>query len=138
MSANTSEKTANKTYWWHFNYEHARHLRHFNPIYWGLFSVGGTIAALALAPIIIVLSIALPFGWLGSPAEFYQNIHGFVANKFVYLVLAGIIFSMMWHGVHRFYYLLHDLHYHIGNRFRNICYLVTIAVFLLTLYAGWF
>ena len=123
MSENI-EKTANKTYWWHFNYEHARHLRHFKPIYWGLFSVGG--------------SIALPFGWLGSPAEFYQSIHGFVANKFVYLVLTGIIFSMMWHGVHRFYYLLHDLHYHIGNRFRNICYLVTIAVFLLTLYAGWF
>ena len=90
MSENI-EKTANKTYWWHFNYEHARHLRHFKPIYWGLFSVGGTIAALALAPIIIVL-----------------------------------------------YHLLHDLHYHIGNRFRNICYLVTIAVFLLTLYAGWF
>jgi hypothetical protein len=49
-----------------------------------------------------------------------------------------VIFAMMWHGVHRFYYLLHDLHYHIGNRFRNVCYLVTIAIFALTLYAGWF
>ena len=135
MSENMSEKTANKTYWWRFNHDHTRH---FKPIYWGLFSVGGTIAALALAPIIIVLSIALPFGWLGSAETFYQSIHGFVANKFVYLVLAGVIFAMMWHGVHRFYYLLHDLHYHIGNRFRNVCYLVTIAIFALTLYAGWF
>ena len=49
MSENMSEKTANKTYWWRFNHEHARHTRHFKPIYWGLFSVGGTIAALALA-----------------------------------------------------------------------------------------
>ena len=89
MSENMSEKTANKTYWWRFNHEHARHTRHFKPIYWGLFSV-------------------------------------------------GVIFAMMWHGVHRFYYLLHDLHYHIGNRFRNVCYLVTIAIFALTLYAGWF
>ena len=58
MSENMSEKTANKTYWWRFNHEHARHTRHFKPIYWGLFSVGGTIAALALAPIIIVLCTA--------------------------------------------------------------------------------
>ena len=137
MSENMSEKTANKTYWWRFNHEHARHTRHFKPIYWGLFSVGGTIAALALAPIIIVLSIALPFGWLGSAETFYQSIHGFVANKFVYLVLAGVIFAMMWHGVHRFYYVLHDLHIHIGNRTRNIFYAIAILGALITLCVGW-
>ncbi|MDO4643577.1 MAG: fumarate reductase subunit FrdD [Cardiobacteriaceae bacterium] len=125
-------------YWKRFNLQHIRHLRHFKPVYWGLFSVGGTIAALALAPIIIALSIALPFGWLGSSSDFYQSIHGFVANKFVYLVLAGIVFSMLWHGVHRFYYVLHDLHIHIGNRTRNFFYLVAIVAFVLTLYAGWF
>ena len=36
-----------KNYWWRFKHEHVRHTRHLKPIYWGLFSVGGTIAALA-------------------------------------------------------------------------------------------
>ena len=53
-----------KNYWWRFKHEHVRHTRHLKPIYWGLFSVGGTIAALALAPIILVLCVLLPFGVL--------------------------------------------------------------------------
>ena len=109
-----------KNYWWRFKHEHVRHTRHLKPIYWGLFSVGGTIAALALAPIILVLCVLLPFG-----------------NNFVYLILVGIIFAMLWHGVHRFYYVLHDLHIHIGNRTRNIFYAIAILGALITLCVGW-
>ncbi|MDO5090751.1 MAG: fumarate reductase subunit D, partial [Cardiobacteriaceae bacterium] len=67
--------------------------KHLKPLYWGIFSAGGTIAALALAPVIAVFCILLPLGILGNAAEFYQSAHGFVANKFVFLVLAGIIFT---------------------------------------------
>ena len=126
-----------KNYWWRFKHEHVRHTRHLKPIYWGLFSVGGTIAALALAPIILVLCVLLPFGVLGDPAKFYHSIHWLVANNFVYLILVGIIFAMLWHGVHRFYYVLHDLHIHIGNRTRNSFYAIAILGALITLCVGW-
>ena len=79
-----------KNYWWRFKHEHVRHTRHLKTIYWGLFSVGVTIAALALAPIILV-----------------------------------------------FYYVLHDLHIHIGNRTRNIFYAIAILGALITLCVGW-
>lgn len=111
--------------------------KHLKPLYWGIFSAGGTVAALALAPIIAVLCILLPFGVLGNAHEFYQSIHGFVANKFVFLVLAGIIFTILWHGVHRFYYILHDMHIHVGSKTRLGFYAFATGVFVLTLICGW-
>lgn len=112
--------------------------KHLKPLYWGLFSVGGTVAALALAPIIIIVCILLPFGVLGDPATFYQSIHGFVGNWFIFAVLTGLVFTILWHGVHRFYYILHDMHIHVGNKARMGFYGFAIGAFLITLFSGWF
>ena len=112
--------------------------KHLKPVYWGLFSVGGTVAALALAPVVLVVCIMLPLGMFGDPAQFYANIHAFVAHKFVFLVLTGIVFTMLWHGCHRFYYILHDMHIHVGNRTRLAFYGFAIGAFLITLLCGWF
>lgn len=112
--------------------------RHFKPLFWGIFSVGGTIAALALASIIAVICILLPFGVLGDSATFYQHLHGFISNKLVYLILSGIIFTILWHSVHRFYYVMHDLHIHIGNKTRNGFYLFAVLALLITLGVGFF
>ena len=68
--------------------------KHMKPVYWGIFSAGGTVAAL--------------------------------------------IFSILWHGVHRFYYILHDMHVHVGNRTRWGFYGFAIVVFLFVLLIGWF
>ena len=111
--------------------------KHIKPLYWGLFSAGGTVAALALAPIVIIFCILLPFGILGNPLEFFMSVHGFVSNKFVYLILVGLVFTMLWHGVHRFYYILHDMHIHVGNKTRLGFYAFAIGAFLVTLFAGW-
>lgn len=119
------------------NQEKKNH-KHLKPLYWGIFSGGGTIAALALASIVFIICILLPLGILGDANKFYANLHGFVANKFVFLVLAGIIFTLLWHGVHRFYYILHDMHIHVGNRVRLGFYAFTISAFFITLCAGWF
>ena len=112
--------------------------KHMKPVYWGIFSAGGTVAALLLAPLLLVLCVLLPFGILGSPADFYESLHGLVANKLVYLILAALIFSILWHGVHRFYYLRHDMHVHDGNRTRWGFYGFAVVVFLFVLLIGWF
>lgn len=110
--------------------------KHLKPVYWGIFSVGGTVAALALAPLILVMGILLPLGVLGDATQFYHNVHNFIANPIVYLVLAGLIFTLLWHGVHRFYYILHDMHVHVGNGVRLCFYAIAILAFLASLYYG--
>lgn len=112
--------------------------QHLKPLYWGLFSVGGTVAALILAPLIASVCILLAFGILGSGENFYHSIHGFITHKFVFFILAGMVFTMLWHGCHRFYYILHDMHIRVDNRMRIGAYLFSIAAFVITLLFGWF
>ncbi|MFW2177259.1 MULTISPECIES: fumarate reductase subunit FrdD [unclassified Moraxella] len=110
--------------------------KHLKPIYWGIFSVGGTVAALALAPLVLVICLLLPLGILGNADTFYQNVHNFIANPLVYVVLVGLIFTLLWHGVHRFYYILHDMHIHVGNGVRLFFYAIAIIAFVMCLYCG--
>lgn len=110
--------------------------KHLKPIYWGIFSAGGTVAAMALAPLILVICILLPMGILGSSEAFFNNVHGVIAHPVVFIVLSGLIFTLLWHGVHRFYYILHDMHIHVGNGVRLFFYAFAIVAFLLTLYFG--
>ncbi len=112
--------------------------KHMKPLYWGIFSAGGTVAALVLAPLIAVLCILLPFGVLGNAGEFYRSLHGIISHKFVYFIAAALLFTILWHGVHRFYYILHDMHFHVGNRTRWGFYGFATAVFLLMVLIGWF
>lgn len=110
--------------------------KHLKPLYWGIFSVGGTVGALALASLIFVIAILLPLGMLGDATVFYQNVHNFIANPFVYLILALLIFTLLWHGVHRFYYILHDMHFHVGNAVRWFFYAIAIVALLVSIYYG--
>lgn len=110
--------------------------KHLKPIYWGIFSAGGTVAALALAPLVLVVCVLLPMGVLGHADSFYQSVHGFFANPLVFVVFAALIFTLMWHGVHRFYYILHDLHIPVGNAVRLGFYALAVLAFLVTLLVG--
>lgn len=110
--------------------------KHLKPLYWGIFSAGGTVAALALAPLIITVAILLPLGVLGDSETFYHNVHDFIAHPVVYSVLALLIFTLLWHGVHRFYYILHDMHFHVGNGLRWGFYAVAVVALLVSLYVG--
>ncbi len=111
--------------------------KHMKPVYWGIFSAGGTVAAMVLAPLLAVLCILLPFGLIGDAARFYHSVHGFISQWWVSLLLAGLLFSILWHGVHRFYYILHDMHIHVGNRTRWGFYGFAVLAFLITVLAAW-
>lgn len=119
-------------------YSHnTHHEKHLKPIYWGIFSVGGTVAALALAPLILVFCLLLPFNALGTNGEqFYQNIHGFIAHPLVFFILVSLTFTLLWHGVHRFYYILHDMHIHVGNGTRWIFYGFAMVAYVMTVVVG--
>lgn len=110
--------------------------KHLKPIYWGIFSIGGTTAAFALAPIILIICILLPLGLLGDATTFHANAQPWVSHWFIYLVLAGVIFTFIWHGAHRLYYVLHDFHIHVGYATRMGLYAVAVAAFVLSLIFG--
>jgi fumarate reductase subunit D len=50
--------------------------------------------------------------------------------------MVGVLFLMLWHTAHRFYYVLHDFHIHVGIKTRYALYAVVIVCSLVTLFAG--
>ncbi len=83
------------------------------PLFWGLFSLGGFLTAFLLPSTILALSFFVPLGlwpanrigydWLTSainPAA--ANFQGLLVRLFFLLVIAGALF----HGAHRFKYML--------------------------------
>ena len=110
--------------------------KHFKPVYWGIFSAGGTAAAMLLAPLLLVMCILLPFGLIGSAADFYRSAHDRIRQPWLYIPLAGLFFLFLWHGVHRFYYILHDMHIPASARTRWAFYGFAVAMLLLSLVTG--
>lgn len=110
--------------------------KHLKPIFWGIFSAGGTTAALTLAPIILIICILLPFGVIGDTATFYAHAHRWMSHWFFLLLFSVLVFTFMWHGAHRLYYVLHDMHIHVGSGTRYALYTLAVAAFLITLFVG--
>ena len=105
-------------------------------IYWSLFAAGGMIGALVLPTLVLILSLLLPLGVLGSPATFYDTLSPLFQNIFFYIIMVGVLFLVLWHTAHRFYYVLHDLHVHVGIKTRYSLYAFVIVCSLVTLIAG--
>ena len=105
-------------------------------IYWSLFAAGGMIAALVLPTLIAILSVLLPFEAVGNPATFYDTVSPLFHNAFFYILIVGVLFLMLWHTAHRFYYVLHDFHIHVNITTRYILYALVIVAALITLFAG--
>lgn len=103
------------------------------PMFWSAFGAGGMIAALILPTIIFVFSFLMPWGFLGNIEHFHKNYAHILHNGFFYFVLAGVLFIMLWHCVHRFYYCLHDCQIHVGTKTRFALYAFAIFAFIVTL-----
>jgi len=76
------------------------------PFWWGLFSVGGVVAAF-LVPVHLVLhGLAIPLGWISvSPARMQV----IVANPLIKLYLLVLIALPLYHWAHRFRFILEDI-----------------------------
>ncbi|HYM40581.1 MAG TPA: hypothetical protein VEY12_10675 [Thermoplasmata archaeon] len=93
------------------------------PFLWGLFSLGGFLTAFLLPITILALSFFVPLGiwpssrtgyaWLQSamnPAAAYYQ--GLLVRLFFLLVIAGSLF----HGAHRFTYMVSEAAGHRGEK----------------------
>ena len=77
------------------------------PMFWGLFSAGGFVAALVLPITVGILGIAFAAGWLPKEALSYERIVDLVNHPLAKLYLLGLVSLPLFHWAHRFRYTVH-------------------------------
>ena len=92
------------------------------PLAWLLFSAGGVLAAMAMPALLLILGIAVPYGWVAPPS--YDRLAWLLGNWIVRLGLLALCATSLLHWAHRFRYTLYDglqlKHLHEGINFA--CY----------------
>lgn len=72
------------------------------PLWWGLFSAGGVVAAFLVPIHIVIFGFALPLGWITDSGALYRI-------WWVKLYLFVLIALPLYHWAHRFYFALKDM-----------------------------
>ncbi|SON63287.1 Fumarate reductase subunit D [Mycobacterium simulans] len=80
------------------------HRRSAEPFLWLLFSSGGMAAALVVPVLLFLFGLAFPLGWLGAPD--HTHLLAIVRNPLTKLVLLGVSTLALFHGAHRFRFVL--------------------------------
>ena len=79
------------------------------PFWWGMFSVGGVVAAL-LAPIHIFISgLAVPLNLLDAEVLGYAHMKELVAHPLVKIFLFVMVVLPLYHAAHRIRFSLYEL-----------------------------
>jgi len=79
------------------------------PFWWGMFSVGGVVAAL-LVPIHIFLDgLAVPLGLLRADALSYERMLALVGHPLFKIYLFVLVVLPLYHAAHRIRFSLYDL-----------------------------
>ena len=76
--------------------------KNIEPLWWGLFSAGGVVAAFLVPIHIFIFGLALPLGWIPDTGELFR--HGLVK---IYLFV--LIALPLYHWAHRFYFTVNDM-----------------------------
>ena len=80
------------------------------PFWWGLFSVGGVVAAFLVPVHLFLHGLAIPLGWTSvSPAR----MAALVGHPLVKVYLFVLIALPLYHWAHRFRFILEDLGLHV-------------------------
>jgi fumarate reductase subunit D len=77
------------------------------PMFWGLFSAGGFVAALLLPVTVAILGLASPAGLLTRDALSYQRVVDLAGHPLAKLFLLGVVSLPLFHWAHRFRYAVH-------------------------------
>ena len=100
------------------------------PILWSLFSAGGVVAAFFIPITLILTGIAVPAGWIST-----EGLRELVAHPFVRLYLFVLISLPMFHGAHRFRYVMAELGLAgLGGVLAVVCYGSAVMATVLAAY----
>lgn len=77
------------------------------PMFWGLFSAGGFVAAILVPVHVAILGIAFAAGWLPKEALSYERVLDLVRHPLTKLYLLGLVSLPLFHWAHRFRFAVH-------------------------------
>ena len=80
-----------------------------DPIWWGLFSAGGTVAAFLVPVHILVTGLGVGLGWISVDTLSYERVRELLENPLVRLYLLVLISLPLFHSAHRLRHILIDL-----------------------------
>ena len=80
-----------------------------DPIWWGLFSAGGTVAAFLVPVHILVTGLGIGLGWIPVETLSYERVLGLLENPLVRVYLLVLISLPLFHSAHRLRHILIDL-----------------------------
>jgi len=79
------------------------------PFWWGLFSVGGVVAAFLVPVHLFLHGLAIPLGWISIS---HARMLALVGQPLVKVYLFTLIALPLYHWAHRFRFILEDLGLH--------------------------
>ncbi len=80
-----------------------------DPIWWALFSAGGTVAAFLVPVHILVTGLGIGLGWIPLETLSYERVRELLENPLVRLYLLVLISLPLFHSAHRLRHILIDL-----------------------------
>jgi fumarate reductase subunit D len=97
-------------------------LERLTPLFWVLFSAGGTLAALLYPVHLLLTGFALPLGWLEPPAgDALGRLFEHPVTRLYLLTLIGL---PLFHWAHRFRYTLYD-----GLQLKHLTALIAVICY---------
>ena len=80
-----------------------------DPIWWGLFSAGGTLAAFLFPVHVMVTGVGIAFGWVSPQVLSYPRMIALLENPLLQIYVFLLISLPLFHWAHRFRFVLMDL-----------------------------
>ena len=93
--------------------------RPIEPLFWGLFSVGGVVAAFLIPVHLFLFGLAFPLGWLSAPS--YETLHSLLRLPLPRIYFFVLCSLPLFHWAHRFRYMLYD-----GLQMKHLNEVVTV------------
>ena len=79
------------------------------PFWWGMFSLGGVVAALLVPIHIFLAGLAVPLGLLEPEIFGYENMRDLIAHPLVKVYLFVLVVLPLYHAAHRVRFSLYEL-----------------------------
>lgn len=92
------------------------------PFWWALFGAGGTLSAMFMPIVAILLLVGVPLGLFISPS--YEELSALVSHPISKLFLFALVSTSLFHWAHRFRFTLYD-----GLQIKHLNALIAIMTY---------
>lgn len=102
------------------------------PFWWGLFAVGGVVAAFLVPLHLFLHGLAVPLGWISIS---HERMRALVAHPLIKVYLFVLIALPLYHWAQRFRFILEDVGLHgLRTPIAVLCYGAAVVGTVLTLW----